>query len=112
MASYGLAAPLSRGGQPGAAVVRLGLDADVLARGPGATPWRDAPAGMAQWLLARRSRSHPDELAYSFVCGPATSSLEQIVQVAGTRWQVEQAFELAKQEVGLDEYEVRHWTGW
>jgi SRSO17 transposase len=32
--------------------------------------------------------------------------------VAGTRWQVEQAFELAKGEVGLDEYEVRTWTGW
>ena len=74
--------------------------------------WRDAPVGMAHWLLARRSLSHPDELAYYFVFGPATSSLEQIVQIAGTRWQVEQAFELAKQEVGLDEYEVRHWTGW
>ena len=33
-------------------------------------------------------------------------------RVAGTRWQVEQAFELAKGEVGLDEYEVRTWTGW
>ena len=28
------------------------------------------------------------------------------------RWQVEQAFELAKGEVGLDEYEVRTWVGW
>ena len=74
--------------------------------------WRDAPAGMAHWLLARRSLSHPDEIAYYFVFGPSTSSLEQIVQVAGARWQVEQAFELAKQEVGLDEYEVRHWPGW
>jgi SRSO17 transposase len=25
---------------------------------------------------------------------------------------VEEAFELAKQQVGLDEYEVRHWQGW
>ena len=32
--------------------------------------------------------------------------------MAGTRWQVEQAFELAKGEVGLDEYEVRTWVGW
>jgi SRSO17 transposase len=67
---------------------------------------------MAHWLLARRSLSHPDERAYYFVFGPAASRLEQVVQVAGTRWQVEHAFELAKQEVGLDEYEVRHWTGW
>lgn len=74
--------------------------------------WRDAPAGMAHWLLARRSLSHRDELAYYFVFGPETAPLAEVVQVAGTRWQVEQAFELAKQEVGLDEYEVRHWVGW
>jgi SRSO17 transposase len=65
--------------------------------------WRDAPAGMTHWLLARRSRSKPDELAYYFVFGPAEVTLQQVVQVAGTRWQVEQAFELAKGEVGLDE---------
>jgi SRSO17 transposase len=65
--------------------------------------WRDAPAGMAHWLLARRSLSRPDELAYYFVFGPLDVTLPQVVQVAGTRWQVEQAFELAKGEVGLDE---------
>jgi hypothetical protein len=32
--------------------------------------------------------------------------------VAGTRCPVELAFELAKGEVGLDEYEGRTWTGW
>jgi SRSO17 transposase len=74
--------------------------------------WRDAPAGMAHSLLARRSVSKPDELAYYFVFGPADVTLPQVVQVAGTRWQVEQAFELAKGEVGLDEYEVRTWVGW
>lgn len=74
--------------------------------------WRLAPEGMAYYLLARRSLSRPDELAYYFVFGPADVTLEQVVQVAGTRWQVEQAFELAKGEVGLDEYEVRTWVGW
>ena len=74
--------------------------------------WRWAPEGMAHYLLARRSLSRPDELAYYFVFGPADVPLEQVVQVAGTRWQVEQAFELAKGEVGLDEYEVRTWVGW
>ena len=74
--------------------------------------WRFHPEGMAHWLLARRSLTKPDEIAYYFVFGPAESTLEQVVRVAGTRWQVEQAFELAKGEVGLDEYEVRTWTGW
>ena len=63
-------------------------------------PWRDAPAGMAHFLLARCSVSQPDELADYFVFGPADVTLAQVVQVAGTRWQVEQAFELAKGEVG------------
>ncbi len=75
-------------------------------------PWRDAPAGMTHFLLARRSVSHPEELAYYFVFGPTDVTLAQLALVAGTRWQVEQAFELAKGEVGLDEYEVRTWTGW
>lgn len=74
--------------------------------------WRLVPEGMAHWLLARRSVSKPDEIAYYFVFGPADATLQQVVQVAGTRWQVEQAFELAKGEVGLDEYEVRTWIGW
>jgi SRSO17 transposase len=63
--------------------------------------WLLHPEGMAHWLLARRSVSQPDELAYYFVFGPANATLEQVVQIAGTRWQVEQAFELAKGEVGL-----------
>ena len=50
-------------------------------------------------------------MATYFVFGPAEATLTQVVQVAGTRWQVERAFEVAKGEVGLDEYEVRTWTG-
>jgi len=34
------------------------------------------------------------------------------VRVAGTRWTIEECFEAAKGEVGLDQYEVRSWTGW
>jgi SRSO17 transposase len=74
--------------------------------------WRLHPDGMAHWLLARRSVRKPDEIAYYFVFGPDDATLEQVVQIAGTRWHVEQAFELAKGEVGLDEYEVRTWVGW
>ena len=31
---------------------------------------------------------------------------------AGKRWAIETCFETAKQETGLDEYQVRSWTGW
>lgn len=64
------------------------------------------------WLLVRRSRSDPTELAYSVVFAPAGTSLRTLARVAGQRWRIEQSFELAKGEVGLDHYEVRRWDGW
>src|SRR4051794_31100831 len=51
-------------------------------------------------------------MAYHVVFGPATTSLEALAQIAGRRWPVEECFEAAKQEVGLDGYEVRSWHGW
>jgi SRSO17 transposase len=64
------------------------------------------------WLLVRRSRSDPTELAYYVVFAPAGTSLRTLARVAGQRWRVEQSFELAKGEVGLDHHEVRRWDGW
>jgi SRSO17 transposase len=70
-----------------------------------------AAAGMARWLLVRRSR-RDGELAFYACYGPAGTSLVGLVRVAGTRWAVEEGFEQAKGEVGLDHYEVRRWPGW
>jgi SRSO17 transposase len=72
-----------------------------------------APAapGRARWLLVRRSR-RDGELAFYACYGPAGTSLVGLVRVAGTRWAVEEGFEQAKGEVGLDHYEVRKWPGW
>jgi SRSO17 transposase len=70
-----------------------------------------AAAGMARWLLVRRSR-RDGELAFYACYGPAGVSLVGLVRVAGTRWAVEEGFEQAKGEVGLDHYKVRRWPGW
>src|SRR5437660_12389715 len=35
-----------------------------------------------------------------------------MVHAIGTRWTIEQCFEVGKGEVGLDQYEVRSWQGW
>jgi SRSO17 transposase len=70
-----------------------------------------ATAGMARWLLVRRSRRN-GELAFYACYGPATTPLIGLVRVAGARWVVEEGFEQAKGEVGLDHYEVRKWPGW
>ena len=68
--------------------------------------------GKGYWLLARRSVAKPEELAYYVCYGPAGTTLEELVRVAGTRWAIEECFEEAKGQVGLDQYEVRRWDGW
>ena len=68
--------------------------------------------GKGYWLLARRSIAKPGELAYYVCFGPAGTALEELVRVAGTRWAIEECFEEAKGQVGLDQYEVRRRDGW
>jgi SRSO17 transposase len=61
------------------------------------------------WLLVRRSLGDPSELAYYLACGPKETLAEELIRVAGRSWTIEDCFEEAKGEVGLDEYEVRKW---
>jgi SRSO17 transposase len=65
-----------------------------------------------RWLLVRRSLSDSTDLTAYVVFAPQATALETLVSVAGSRWTIEQCFEEAKGEVGLDHYEVRSWTGW
>jgi SRSO17 transposase len=69
-------------------------------------------AGWERWCLVRRSLSDPTDLQAYVVFAPADTDLGTLAQVAGRRWTIEVAFEQAKGEVGLDQYEVRSWTGW
>ena len=88
------------------------------AKGPRLYDWAIEPfgpatdEGLTHWLLARRSIKKPDELAYYFCFAPANASPAELADAAGQRWAVECCFEIAKQETGLDEYEVRSWHGW
>src|SRR3954464_12261100 len=75
-------------------------------------PFRGAREGWQKALLIRRSLEKPDELTFYLTLAPEGTDLATLVQVAGTRWTIEACFEAAKGEVGLDEYEVRSWTGW
>src|SRR5262249_17614658 len=69
-------------------------------------------AGKGQWLLARRSLSDPTQVAYYRVFGPAERTVSEMGRVAGRRWTIEDGFEQAKGEVGLDQYEVRRYDAW
>src|SRR6185503_10278435 len=75
-------------------------------------PFRGAREGWQKALLIRRALEKPDELTFYLTLAPEGTELATLVQVAGTRWTIEACFEAAKGEVGLDEYEVRSWTGW
>ena len=75
-------------------------------------PYRAATAaGWRKGLPVRRKIAQPDELAFYLTPVPATAALPDLARVVGTRWTVETCFEAAKGEVGLDQYEVRSWTG-
>jgi SRSO17 transposase len=94
------------------------LSAGEGAKGPRFYDWAwlpyrsDTAPGWQKGLLIRRSLAEPDKLTFYLTLSPTTTSLEDLVRVAGTRWAVEACFEAAKGEVGLDQYEVRSWTGW
>jgi SRSO17 transposase len=94
------------------------LSAGDGAKGPRIYDWTRVPIrplkepGKGYWLLVRRSVEKPDERAYYVCYGPAQTPIEELVRVAGTRWAIEESFEQAKGEVGLDHYEVRKWAGW
>jgi SRSO17 transposase len=94
------------------------LSAGEGAKGPRLYDWAflpyrgGAPPGWGTGLLVRRELAEPDELTFYLTLAPPGTDLATLVRVAGTRWTIESCFEAAKGEVGLDEYEVRSWTGW
>lgn len=89
-------------------------------KGPIAYDWaamrvvqkQDRLPGGEGWLLVRRSVSSPTELAYYLSNAPETTGLADLAHVAASRYSVEQCFEEAKDDFGMDQYEVRTWTAW
>ncbi len=103
-------------GLPAQAWRRLSVGAG--AHGPRDYDWARLPIrigwapGRGHWLLARRSISDPTEIAYYICYGPRRSSLVDLAWIAGSRWRVEECFQQAKNEAGLDHYQVRSWRAW
>jgi SRSO17 transposase len=64
------------------------------------------------WLLIRRSISDPKDMAFYVTFGPHTRELKELAAVAGLRWTVEECFQSAKGECGLDHCEARSWHAW
>ena len=64
------------------------------------------------WLLVRRSITDRADLTYYACFSHTDVPLAELVRVAGHGWISEDALQEARQEVGLDQYEVRRWTSW
>jgi len=94
------------------------ISAGAGAKGPRLYHWARAvirpleDTGRGYWLLVRRSLTDPSDRAYYLCHGPTDTPLRELVRVAGARWAIEESFQTAKGEVGLDQYQVRRWDGW
>jgi SRSO17 transposase len=92
------------------------LSAGAGAHGPREYHWARiaiaAGAGRGHWLLARRSLADPAEISYYACYGPRRARLVDLAWVAGSRWHIEECFQQAKNEAGLDHYQVRSWRAW
>jgi SRSO17 transposase len=62
-------------------------------------------------LLIRRGIADGNIAFFSTWC-PAGTPIETLVKVEGHRWAIEDSFETAKNELGLDHNETRSWHGW
>jgi SRSO17 transposase len=95
------------------------------AKGPRVFDWAVAslpayedttPPGWSRWLLVRRSLAPNSkgehELAFYLCCAPTDNTDDDLIRVAGARWAVEDCFQTAKTDVGLDEYQVRRYDAW
>ena len=61
--------------------------------------------------LIRRS-INDGELAFYHCYNPHHARFGELVHVAGARWPIEECFGSSKNEVGLDNYQVRTWNAW
>jgi len=62
-------------------------------------------------LLIRRNIADGDMAFFASWC-PAGTKIKTLVAVEGHRWAIEDSFETAKNELGLDHNETRSWHGW
>jgi SRSO17 transposase len=64
------------------------------------------------WLLIRRTLGDNPTYSYFISNAASTTRMKTLVWLSGLRWAIEQCFEEAKSDLGMDHYEVRKFPGW
>jgi len=78
--------------------------------GPGKT--LNPPNDCQDWRQGRKAPLTPYKCAYYFVFAPKGAALAELAGAAGLRWTIEECFQRAKDDLGLDHCEARSWHGW
>ena len=79
---------------------------------PYGTVSHEAAIGRLRWVLELQSKARPDAHTYYRAYGPRKTSLAELVSVVRKRWTAQEGLERARDEVGLDQYEVRRLDAW
>lgn len=64
------------------------------------------------WLIVKRTLDKNPTYYYYISNASISTRLKRFVWLSGMRWAIEQCFEEAKTELGMDHYELRKYHGW
>jgi len=71
------------------------------------------PERAPEWLLIEWPEGEKTPVKYWLAnMGPQQPGMRRLVRVAHSRWRIELDYRELKEELGLDHYEGRHWSGW
>ena len=111
------------GARPGQAWKRR--SAAMAPRAPGSMTgrWPPCPAPTTAWppgcpggcwSAAALPATTKASWSWPITCAtaPPEPPIEHLVRVAGSRWAIEECFQTAKTEAGLDQYQVRRYDAW
>jgi len=73
---------------------------------------KDGKPDRSAWLIVRRTIGKERTYAYFISNAGRSTRLKTFVWLSGIRWAIEQCFEEAKSDLGMDHYEVRKYPGW
>jgi SRSO17 transposase len=73
---------------------------------------QQSDVGLTEFLLVCGAVGPTDEYISHRAYGPRQTPLLRMGRVASRLWTIEEGLERAKDEVGLDQYEVRRWDAW